>query len=104
MFFRNSRRDDILIDALGHAEFLRNMVAARAVAQMDDERIGHLARLLCESVDELLDASDVIVVGNSAPEFADALTRTRPSQIVLDLVRVPADRSRVAAAYRGLCW
>jgi len=30
--------------------------------------------------------------------------RTRPSQIVLDLVRVPADLSRVAAEYRGLCW
>jgi GDP-mannose 6-dehydrogenase len=87
--------------------FDRNVLVARLTGANKayiDEQIPHLARLLCESVDELLDASDVIVVGNNAPEFADALTRTRPSQIVLDLVRVPADLSRVAAEYRGLCW
>ena len=31
-------------------------------------------------------------IGNAAPEFGEAVTRCRPDQIVLDLVRVPVDR------------
>jgi hypothetical protein len=46
----------------------------------------------------------VLVVGNSAPEFSEALTRTRPDQVVLDLVRVKVDRARIPAEYRGICW
>ena len=38
--------------------------------------------------------SDVIVVGNGAPEFSEALTRTRPDQIIVDLVRVKTPRVR----------
>ena len=48
--------------------------------------------------------ADVIVVGNAAPEFADALTRTREDQIVLDLVRVKTPREQIKADYRGICW
>ena len=94
----NWRRHGYLLSMLGIRQI------AVVVNKMDDEQIPHLAGRLCENVDELLDASDVIVVGNNAPEFADALARTRSSQIVLDLVRVPCDLSRVAAEYRGLCW
>jgi hypothetical protein len=46
----------------------------------------------------------VIVIGNGTPEFAEALARTRRDQIVIDLVRLPCDLSRVPAEYRGICW
>jgi len=46
----------------------------------------------------------VIVVGNNAPEFADALTRCRADQTVIDLVRVPVDFSALKAEYQGICW
>jgi len=52
----------------------------------------------------VLDKSEVIVVGNGAPEFGDALTRTRPGQIILDLVRVKTPREQIKADYRGICW
>jgi hypothetical protein len=48
--------------------------------------------------------SDVIVVGNRSPEFVDALRRTRPDQMIIDLVRLDVDAALVAAEYRGLCW
>ena len=48
--------------------------------------------------------SDVIVVGNGAPEFAEAVTRCRPEQFVIDLVRIPVDFSRMQAQYDGICW
>src|SRR6185312_5956747 len=69
-----------------------------------NEQIPHLSSLLCDSIDEVLDRSDVIVVGNAAPEFADAIARTRPDQIVLDLVRVKTPREAIKADYRGICW
>jgi GDP-mannose 6-dehydrogenase len=85
----------------------RNVSVARLVGANRDyinTQIPHLASLLCESIDDVLEKSDVIVVGNGAPEFSDALTRTRKDQIVLDLVRVRTARERIAADYRGICW
>ena len=69
-----------------------------------DQQIPHLASLLCPTIDEVLDHAEVIIVANQSPEFADALARTRPEQIVIDLVRVPPARSDVKASYRGICW
>jgi GDP-mannose 6-dehydrogenase len=69
-----------------------------------EQQIPHLSSLLCGSIDEVLNQSEVIVVGNPSPEFADALTHTRPDQIVIDLVRLPIRGSEVKADYRGICW
>jgi GDP-mannose 6-dehydrogenase len=85
----------------------RNVSLARLVGankEYINTQIPHLSSLLCETVDEVIEGSDVLVVGNAAPEFGDALTRTRPDQIVLDLVRVKTDRSQIRAEYRGICW
>jgi GDP-mannose 6-dehydrogenase len=85
----------------------RNVSLARLVGankQYIKEQIPHLSRHLCDSIDELLDRSDVIVVGNADPEFADAVMRSRPDQLVIDLVRLPLDFSRVRAHYDGICW
>jgi GDP-mannose 6-dehydrogenase len=68
-------------------------------------QIPHLSSLLCETIDEVIDQSDVIVVGNASPEFAEALKRTRPDQIVIDLVRVKGlDPEEIPASYDGICW
>jgi GDP-mannose 6-dehydrogenase len=69
-----------------------------------DNQIPHLSSLLCDTIDEVVQQSEVIVVGNQSPEFADALTRTSSGQIVIDLVRLPLAGSQVQAEYRGLCW
>jgi GDP-mannose 6-dehydrogenase len=85
----------------------RNVSLARLVGankQYIEEQIPHLSRHLRESIDEVVDRSEVIVIGNGAPEFPDAVTRCRPEQIVLDLVRLPLDFSRVRAQYDGICW
>ena len=51
-----------------------------------------------------IDESEVIVVGNGAPEFGEALTRTRADQIIIDLVRVKTPREQIKGDYRGICW
>jgi GDP-mannose 6-dehydrogenase len=85
----------------------RNVSLARLVGankQYITEQIPHLSQHLCESIDEVIEKSDVIVIGNAAPEFSEAVTKCRPDQIVIDLVRIPLDFSRVQARYDGICW
>jgi GDP-mannose 6-dehydrogenase len=85
----------------------RNVLVARLTGSNKDyieQQIPHLSRLLCESIDDVLDQSEVIVIGNAGAEFGDAITRCRPDQTILDLVRVPFDRAKVSADYRGICW
>jgi len=69
-----------------------------------ENQIPHLSSLLCNTIDEVIVGSDVIVVGNPSPEFGDALTQCRPDQIVIDLVRLPIVGSLLQAEYRGICW
>jgi GDP-mannose 6-dehydrogenase len=69
-----------------------------------EKQIPHLSSLLCDTIDQVVDTSEVIVVGNQSPEFVEALARTRPGQIVIDLVRVPIYGSLLQSDYRGICW
>jgi GDP-mannose 6-dehydrogenase len=85
----------------------RNVLIARLTGsnkEYIEQQIPHLSRLLCESIDQVLDDSDVVVIGNNGSEFGDAITRCRKDQTILDLVRVPFDRAKLAADYRGICW
>ena len=85
----------------------RNVALARLVGANKayiEEQIPHLSSLLCETIDGVLDTSEVLVVGNGAPEFADALRKTRPDQIVIDLCRVKVDPKEIPARYEGICW
>src|SRR5438034_8679408 len=69
-----------------------------------EKQIPHLSSLLSDTIDDVINASEVIVVGNTAPEFADAIKRCRAGQIVIDLVRLPICGSLLSADYRGICW
>ena len=85
----------------------KNVSLARLVGANKDyinKQIPHLSSLLADSIDHVLNESDVIVVGNGAPEFAETLTRTRPDHIIIDLVRLRVDRSTIPGDYRGICW
>ena len=43
---------------------------------------------MAETLDEVLDCSDVVVIGNRDDEFRAILDRARPGQTVIDLVRI----------------
>lgn len=65
--------------------------------------IPHISRLMVSSVEEIVAHSEVIVIGNGAAEFRDILSRTRPDQVVIDLVRIGAGQSE-PGRYEGICW
>ena len=69
-----------------------------------ERQIPHLSRYLCESIDDLIADSDVVVIGNPTPEFVEAATRCRADQLVIDLVRIPIDVRTLQAQYDGICW
>src|SRR4029077_13987400 len=85
----------------------KNVSMAKLVGANKDyinKQIPHLSSLLCNTIDEVVQGSEVIVVGNQAPEFVQAVMDCRPEQIVVDLVRLPLYGSLVKADYRGICW
>jgi GDP-mannose 6-dehydrogenase len=85
----------------------RNVSVARLVGSNRDyieKQIPHLSTLLCDDIDEVIDQSEVIVVGTQSPEFAEAVQRCRGDQTVVDLVRLPLDGSQLRAECRGICW
>jgi len=85
----------------------KNVSMAKLVGANKDyivKQIPHLSSLLCNTIDEVIQGSEVIVVGNQAPEFAQAVMACGPNQIVIDLVRLPIYGSLMKADYRGICW
>ena len=85
----------------------KNVSLARLVGsnkEYIEQQIPHLSSLLRPTLGQVIDESDVIVVGNQSAEFAIGLSRCREDQIVIDLVRLPIDGATLKADYRGLCW
>jgi GDP-mannose 6-dehydrogenase len=85
----------------------RNVSTARLVGankEYIETQIPHLSSLLCDTIAEVVDGSEVIVVGNPDPEFVEAVGGCRKDQIVIDLVRLPIIPSLLEADYRGICW
>jgi GDP-mannose 6-dehydrogenase len=69
-----------------------------------DANIPHLGSLLCASIDEMIEPSDVILVGLQQSALNDALQIiVRPEQFVIDLVNLP-NRDLLRCRYEGICW
>jgi len=69
-----------------------------------EREIPHIATLMCNSTEEVLAESEVIVIGNKAPEFRQVLRQVRQDQVVIDLVRILEDIDHLDAQYEGICW
>ena len=69
-----------------------------------EREIPHIWSLMRGSVNEVVDSSDVIVIGNNAPEFRDIQPLLKGEQIVVDLVRAFGPRAGDDGHYRGISW
>lgn len=64
--------------------------------------IPHIAALMADSVESVLEECKVVVIGNKAPEFAQVPEMIDKDHIVIDLVRLS---DRVSdGQYRGIAW
>ncbi|HEY1805455.1 MAG TPA: UDP-glucose/GDP-mannose dehydrogenase family protein [Terracidiphilus sp.] len=65
-------------------------------------RIPHISRLMVESMDDILEFAETIVIGHRDPEFQSVMERVRFGQSVIDFVRITDLRSE--NGYEGTCW
>ncbi len=69
-----------------------------------EKEIPHISSLMSDSVDSILETSQVVVVGNKSAEFADVLTKLRDDQVVVDLVRISNGYRSLNGQYQGINW
>ncbi|HEY8559748.1 MAG TPA: nucleotide sugar dehydrogenase [Pyrinomonadaceae bacterium] len=65
--------------------------------------IPHISNLMADTIEEVLAHSDLVLIGNSSPEFGAIDGLIKPHQIVVDLVRI-FDGRRSTPTYQGICW
>jgi GDP-mannose 6-dehydrogenase len=68
-----------------------------------EQEIPHIACLMVDSIDQVLERSEVIVIGNGAPEFRDVLSRLDHDRVMIDLVRI-GSQLPANGNYQGICW
>ncbi len=67
-----------------------------------EQEIPHIACLTAHTMNEVLEKSEVIVVGNRAAEFVEVLPHLGHDQILIDLVRITDAPQN--GNYQGICW
>ena len=69
-----------------------------------EREVPHVWSLMRPSIEEVLGASDTVVVGNAAPEFRGVRDQLRPGQVLIDLVRAFGPVVTSAPHYQGIAW
>ena len=84
----------------------RNVKLASLVGANRDyilNRIPHISKLMVDSVEDVMSFAETIVIGTAAEEFRSVLTKLRPGQVIVDLVRI-IDQQSIPNRYDGICW
>ena len=68
-----------------------------------EREIPHISKLMRDSVEGVLNDSDVIIIGNQADEFRSVAERLRTDQQLIDLVHLFDGRTS-SENYQGICW
>ena len=72
--------------------------------QYIEREIPHISQLMRGSVDEVINDSEILVIGNKAAEFREIESRLKSGQTVLDLVRLFDKPVGENGLYQGICW
>jgi GDP-mannose 6-dehydrogenase len=69
-----------------------------------EDEVPYLPERLRASLDEVVEGSDVLVIGNRSAEYRGIGARLRPGQAVVDLVAAVDRRTVPDGEYHGLAW
>jgi GDP-mannose 6-dehydrogenase len=69
-----------------------------------EHSIPHISSLLKETIEEVLEQSEVLVVAKKGKTFEESVAGLNHGSVVIDLVRIFADSSKRPAYYEGICW
>jgi GDP-mannose 6-dehydrogenase len=68
------------------------------------EDIPHISRCLVATPEELLEKSDLFVIGHHGADFSQILGQANDNRPIIDLVRLRNSVGEGRAAYKGICW
>jgi GDP-mannose 6-dehydrogenase len=69
-----------------------------------EQAIPHISSLMVPSPKEVIEASDVVVVGKNNPQIQGAVANNSDSKLIIDLVRLPLESVKASPNYKGVCW
>jgi GDP-mannose 6-dehydrogenase len=69
-----------------------------------EQSIPHIASLLKDRIEEVVDESEVLVVAKNGKSFKESVAGLNHGTMVIDLVRIFSDRSGQPTNYEGICW
>jgi GDP-mannose 6-dehydrogenase len=69
-----------------------------------EQAIPHISSLMVRSPKEVIETSDVVVVGKNNPEIQEVITNHSDSKLIIDLVRLPDEAITASRNYKGICW
>jgi GDP-mannose 6-dehydrogenase len=69
-----------------------------------EHEIPHISSLMKETMQEVLDHAEVILISNKATEFRGVLSQLKPHQVMFDLVRITDDWKTSHGTYEGIGW
>ncbi len=84
----------------------RNVNIARLIGankKFIEEHIPHIAQLMCENMNEVVNHAEVLIIGNNADEFKDVLDKIGEDKIIIDLVRIDKNKNS-EGNYYGIAW
>lgn len=65
--------------------------------------IPHISKLMADSIEDVIDHAETLVVGNGDDEFKNILSIKKDDQVVVDLVRI-GELTSQEGQYDGICW
>jgi GDP-mannose 6-dehydrogenase len=69
-----------------------------------EKELPHIASLMCTSIQELVELSEVVVITNGSKSFRDVPKLMRPGQLLFDLVGNANRNGDLQSRYEGICW
>jgi GDP-mannose 6-dehydrogenase len=69
-----------------------------------EQAIPHISSLMVRSPKEVIETSDVVVVGKNNPQIQEAIANRSDSKLIIDLVRLPGEAVKASENYTGICW
>jgi len=82
--------------------FLSRLIGANK--EYIEKEIPHISSLMCNSLEEVINFAEIIVIGHNNSEFKRIFELCNNSHLIFDLVRIVKDLSNVPKGYEGICW
>jgi GDP-mannose 6-dehydrogenase len=69
-----------------------------------NNKIPHISNLMVENIGDILEHSELLIIGNKNKEFEEIVKFLDDRYIIIDLVRILKDTDSVKSNYDGICW